>query len=89
MDVLDLIRDYVIDQEDTMKKLITFFLNLVMEHEAEQQVGATRYERSDKRKAHRNGKRSRCLKTKYGDLVLDKPDLREKPFETVVFDRYS
>ena len=89
MDVLDLIRDYVIDQEDTMKKLITFFLNLVMEHEAEQQIGATRYERSDKRKAHRNGKRSRCLKTKYGDIVLDKPDLREKPFETVVFDRYS
>ena len=89
MDVLDLIRDYVIDQEDTMKKLITIFLNLVMEHEAEQQVGATRYERSDKRKAHRNGKCSRCLKTKYGDIVLEKPDLRGKAFETVVFDRYS
>lgn len=89
MDVLDLIRDYFIDQEDTMKKLITFFLNLVMESEAEQQTGATRYERSEKRIAHRNGKRSRSLKTKYGDIELDKPELREQPFETVVFDRYS
>jgi putative transposase len=89
MDVLDLVRDYFIDQEDTMKKLITFFLNLVMESEAEQQAGATRYERSVKRTAHRNGKRSRSLKTKYGDIILDKPDFREKPFETVVFDRYS
>ena len=89
MDVLDLVRDYFIDQEDTTKKLITFFLNLVMESEAEQQAGATRYERSEKRTAHRNGKRSRSLKTKYGDIVLDKPDFREKPFETVVFDRYS
>jgi len=89
MEVLDLVRDYFIDQDETMKKLITFFLNLVMESEAEQQAGATRYERSENRTAHRNGKRSRSLKTKYGDIVLDKPEFREKPFQTVVFDRYS
>jgi putative transposase len=89
MDILDLIRDYIVDQEDAMKKLMTFFLNLVLESEAEQQAGATRYERTEKRNAHRNGKRSRSLKTKYGDIVLDKPEFREKPFETVVFDRYS
>ena len=72
-----------------MKKLITIFLNLVMELELEQQVGATAYERTENRVAHRNGKRSRTLKTRYGDLILDKPEIREKPFETVIFDRYS
>jgi len=89
MDVLDLVRDYFIDQDDAMKKLITFFLNLVMESEAEEQAGASRYERSENRTAHRNGKRSRTLKTKLGDIILDNPDLREKPFETAIFDRYS
>jgi putative transposase len=72
-----------------MKKLITFFLNLVMESEAEQQAGAIQYGHSENRKAYHNGKRSRFLKTRYGDIVLDKPDFREKPFQTVVFDRYN
>jgi putative transposase len=80
MNVLDLVRDYFIDQEDTMKKLITFFRNLVMESKAEQQADSTRYERSVKRIAYRNGKRSRSLKTKFGDIILNKPDFREKPF---------
>ena len=89
MDLLDFIQEYLADQDEAMKKLITFFLNLVMEFELEQQTGTSRYERSESRTAHRNGKRSRTLKTRHGDIILDKPDLREKPFQTVVFDRYS
>jgi len=89
MNLLDFVRDYLTDQDEAMKKLITLFLNLVMEYELEQQTGTSRYERSDNRTAHRNGKRSRTLKTKYGDIVLDKPDIREKPFQTIIFDRYS
>ncbi|WP_319580207.1 IS256 family transposase [uncultured Methanospirillum sp.] len=89
MDLLDFIEEYLADQDEAMKKLITFFLNLVMEFELEQQTGTSRYERSENRTAHRNGKRSRTLKTRHGDIILDKPDLREKPFQTVVFDRYS
>ncbi len=89
MDLLDFVQEYLADQDEAMKKLITFFLNLVMEFELEQQTGTSRYERSESRTAHRNGKRSRTLKTRHGDIILDKPDLREKPFQTVVFDRYS
>lgn len=89
MDILDFAREYLTDQNDGMKKLITLFLNLVMEYELEQQTGSSRYERTDNRTAHRNGKRSRSLKTKYGDILLDKPEIRKNLFVTMVFDKYS
>ena len=89
MELFDFAREYLTDQNEAMKKLITQFLNLVMEFELEQQTGTCRYERSANRTAHRNGKRDRTLKTKYGDLVLDKPEIREKAFQTIIFDRYS
>jgi len=89
MNILDFVRDYLTDQDEAMKKLLTFFLNLVMEYELDQQTGASRYEHSETRTAYRNGKRSRTLKTRHGDIIIEKPDLREKPFQTVVFDRYS
>lgn len=89
MEILDFAREYLTDQNEAMKKLLTLFLNLVMEYELEQQTGTLRYERADNRTAHRNGKRPHTLKTKYGDIVLDKPEIREKPFQTILFDRYS
>ncbi len=55
MDTLDLIADYLSDQEEGMKNLIAAFLNKVMIVEALQQAGAIPYERTDSRKAHRNG----------------------------------
>ena len=39
--------------------------------------------------APRNGYRSKSLKTWYGELILQKPQLREIPFETKVFERYT
>ncbi len=49
MDILALIADYLSDQEEGMKNLITWFLNQVMLIEALQQAGAARYERTDAR----------------------------------------
>lgn len=72
-----------------MKNLITWFLNQAMLQEALQQTGATPYERTDARKAHRNGYKDRSLKTRYGDLALRKPQFREFPFETQIFGRYA
>ncbi len=60
-----------------------------MEEEALLQSGAKRYERTDSRKASRNGYKSRTLQTKYGELELLKPQFREFPFETHVFEKYS
>ena len=86
---IEFLEDYLIDQEDGLKKLLTWFLNLVMQLEAMDQVDAEPYQRVDSRKAHRNGYKERSLKTRVGELKLKKPQFREISFETKVFDRYS
>lgn len=86
---IDLIEDYLVDKEDGLKKLLTWFLNLVMQFEAMDQIEAAPYERADTRKAHRNGYKNRSLKTRVGELNLKKPQFREMPFQTKVFERYS
>ena len=51
-----------------------------MLQEALQQAGATQYERTDARKAHRNGYKDRSLKTRSSGSF---------PFEMQVFGRYA
>ena len=77
------------DQEDGLKKHLTWFLNLVMQLEAMEQIDVEPYQRVGSRKAHRNGYKERSLKTRVGELKLKKPQFREIPFQTKVFDRYS
>jgi putative transposase len=84
-----LIKDYLVDKENGICQLIKWFLNVVLEEEALLQAGAQRYERTDLRKASRNGYKPRTLLTKYGELELLKPQFHEFPFETQVFDKYS
>ena len=72
-----------------MRNLITAFFNQVMLVEALQQAGAIPYERTDTRKAHRNGYKDRSLKTRHGEITLQKPQFREFPFETQFFGRYA
>lgn len=86
---IDILEDYLIDQDDGLKKLLTWFLNLVMQLEAMQQSGAEPYQRAESRKAHRNGYKDRSLKTRVGEIQLKKPQFREIAFETKVFARYS
>ena len=89
MNISDLAEDYLIDRKEGMRKLTASFLNEVMLHEAEEQIQARPYERTGKRKAHRNGTRPRLLKTIHGEIELDKPQIREFPFKTKVFERFS
>ena len=89
MNISDLAEDYLIDRKEGMRKLTASFLNEVMQREAENQIQARRYERTGKRKAHRNGTRPRSLKTIHGEIELDKPQIREFPFKTKVFERFS
>ena len=89
MNLRDIVLNYLTDNEKGMQQLITWFLNDVMNEEVAQQAGVPRHARSSSRRAHRNGYRSRSLKTRFGELSLQKPQLREIPFETKVFERYS
>lgn len=89
MELFELLQDYLVDQDDGLKKLLTWFLNLVMQLEAIQQSGAEPYERNEKRTAQRNGYKDRSLKTRVGELVLKKPQFRDRSFKSCVFDKYS
>jgi putative transposase len=55
-----------------------------MQSEALQQVGAEPYERNASRKAHRNGYKNRSLKTRVGELKLNKPQFREISWHRLV-----
>ncbi len=89
MDTFELLEDYLIDQDDGLKKLLTWFFNLVMQLEAIQQSGAEPYERNETRTAQRNGYKERSLKTRVGELILKKPQFRDRSFKSCVFDKYS
>ena len=86
MNISDLAEDYLIDRKDGMRKLTASLLNEVMQLEAEKQIQARRYERTGKRRAHRNGTRPRSLKTIHGKIELDKPQFRGFPFKTKIFE---
>lgn len=89
MNPLDFIEDYLYDNQEGLRNLLVWFLNSVMLEEAAQQSCSEPYERSDARTAHRNGFKPRTLKTSHGDLVLKKPQFREKSFESKIFENYS
>ncbi len=89
MNNTELIEDYLVDRNEGMKNLITWFLNQVMQQEALNQIKARPYERTAQRRARRNGTRKRSLKTIHGEVILNKPQFREVPFRTEVFERYS
>ncbi|MCX6678520.1 MAG: IS256 family transposase [Methanothrix sp.] len=89
MQSLEPVINYLVDPNGGLKQVILEFLNVVMQYEAYLQSGALPYERGPQRKAHRNGTRPRTLKTRVGEITLDKPQFREFPFETKVFERYS
>ena len=88
MQPLEPVINYLVDPNSGLKQVITDFLNAVMLFEAYLQSGVLPYERSPHRKAHRNGTRQRTLKTRVGEITLNKPQFREFPFESSVFERY-
>jgi putative transposase len=65
---------------DVMRDAMTLVLQQLIELEADQAIGAGRYERTDARTTHRNGSRSRLLSTKTGDIELRIPKLRTGSF---------
>jgi transposase-like protein len=65
---------------DVMRDAMTLVLQQLIELEADQAIGAGRYERTDGRTTHRNGSRSRLLSTKAGDVELRIPKLRSGSF---------
>ena len=81
---IELLEDYFIDQEDGLKKLLTWFLNLVMQFEAMNQIEAEPYQRVGSRKAHRNGYKERSLKTRVGTVSKSSDFWRSKSLDSEI-----
>ena len=56
--------------------------NSLLDAEADEMVGATRYARSPDRQDYRSGHYNRKLHTKAGEVELKVPKLRKQTFET-------
>jgi len=75
--------------DEMVRNTVEETLNGMLEAEAEQLVGAGRYERSDTRKDTRAGHYERKLDTKAGRVKLKVPKLRKLSFETAIIERYK
>jgi len=75
---------------DFLKEIVRRIIQQLMEEERDQQVGVLSHERDNsKRKANRNGYKSRSLNTRVGNLLFAKPQIREFAFHTQLFENYQ
>jgi putative transposase len=79
----------LLTEDQGLQGLVETVLNQVLEAQVTEQIGARPYERSEGRKAYRNGLRTRTLTTRVGPLVLHVPQVRDGSFSTTLFARYQ
>jgi len=81
MALLDYLRKIGADVDgDFLREGVRLLTQMLIELEAEQQIGAAKYERSPNRNARRNGYRERMWETRLGEIPLTIPKLREGSF---------
>ena len=76
------------DLRELVRKTVQETPNALLDEEADEMVGAERYERTAAREAYRSGHYKRKLVTTSGKVVLDVPKLRGATFQTAVIERY-
>ena len=76
-------------KDSGMAQVLESLLNQVLQAQADEQVGAKPYERSDMRDDYRNGTYPRNLTTRVGTVTLRIPRLRNGKFSTDLFERYQ
>ena len=74
--------------DEAVRSSVEETLNGLLDAEADQICGATRYQRSADRVDTRAGHYERQLETKAGPVKLKVPKLRSLPFETAIIERY-
>ena len=75
------------DLRELVRKTVQDTINALLEEEADEMVGAEKYERTAEREAYRSGHYRRKLVTTSGEVVLDVPKLRGATFQTAVIER--
>ena len=78
MTLMTLLRKHNVTLDsDFLQEAVRTMMQMLIELEAEQQIGAGLYERSAERQTYRNGYRRRPWETRVGEIPLQIPKLRE------------
>lgn len=75
--------------ESPVKAALALLLNSLMEKERDEYINALSHERTEDRKAYRNGYYERELITGSGSLKLRVPRTRDGEFSTTIFEKYK
>ena len=82
--IAGLIQEYDIktaeDIQDALKDLLGSTIQAILEAEMDEHLGYEPYERSENSNS-RNGKKSKTIRSKYGEMEIDVPKDRESSFE--------
>ena len=76
------------DLRELVRQTVEDTLNGLLEEEADDLVGAERYERTAGREAYRAGHYDRRLATTSGEVTLHMPKLKGMRFTTAIIERY-
>ena len=78
MTLIDYLRKIGMQEDlEFCREAATYFGQKIIDLEAEEVIGAKKYERTDTRTNQRNGTRDRTLETRVGEIALKIPKLRE------------
>jgi transposase-like protein len=78
MALMELLRKHELGiDSDFLREGVQIMMQMLIELEAGQQIGAGRYERNPERATYRNGHRTRLWETRVGEVPLRIPKLRE------------
>jgi len=83
------IQKVLLDDSDFLKSILEKSLQEILHTEFEEYIQAKPYERTEGRKAYRNGSYGRRLKTRVGTIELNVLRDREGNFKTELFNRYQ
>lgn len=84
-----MVQEVLLDDSGFLKEIVARVLQQMLEAEITEHLGAAPYERTDARRGHRNGYKSRTLKTRVGTLELLVPQDWDGTFQTELFARYQ
>ena len=83
------IQKVLLDDGEYLRVLVQESLQEILKAEFEEQIKASRYERTEERRGYRNGSYSRKLKTRVGTIELEVIRDRGGQFSTELFRRYQ
>ena len=76
------------DLRELVRRTVEEMLNVLLDEEADDLVGAERYERTADREAYRAGHYERKLTTTSGEVTIRMPKLKGMRFTTAIIERY-